>query len=217
MKTNHTDLTVVLDRSGSMHSVASDTIGGFNQFLRDQKKASGTATLTLNQFDDVFERVVDAKDIQLVPALTRDTYIPRGSTALLDAIGRSIHDTGKRLNDTPKADRPGKVVVVIMTDGYENASREFTRAQVNDMIAHQRDTYNWEFVFLGADQDAIAEATSLGISGHNAMSYMKNSAGTTSAFLSVSKNLTAFRCSASDTMAYTDLDRKNQEDAGLTS
>src|SRR5688572_21912856 len=116
---NHqlTDITIVLDRSGSMHSVASDTIGGFNRFLADQQKAPGQATLTLNQFDDVFERVIDARDIQQAPPLTNESFQPRNSTALLDAIGRSIRDTGQRLAAMPEPERPGKVVMVIITDG----------------------------------------------------------------------------------------------------
>jgi hypothetical protein len=215
MKTNHTDITIVLDRSGSMASVASDTIGGFNRFLDDQKKAEGTATLTLNQFDDQYERAIEPSDIQAVAPLTDETFVPRGMTALLDAIGRSITDTGKRLEEMPEGDRAEKVVMVIITDGFENASSKFTKEKINEMIAHQRDVYGWEFVFLGANQDAIGTATTFGIKGANAMTYAHNAVGTQSAFASTSRNMAAFRAGTSKTMAYSAQDRDDQDKAGV--
>lgn len=215
MKTNHTDITVVLDRSGSMASVADDTIGGFNRFLDDQKKAPGTATLSLHQFDDVFETPIKAQDVKQVPDLTNKTFVPRGSTALLDAIGRSIGDTGSRLESVSENDRAEKVVFVIITDGHENASREFTNQKVFDMIQHQRDKYSWEFVFLGANQDAIKSAVNLGMSAKNSMTYASNAVGTRAAFQSASSNLRAFRSGDAKCMAFSDQDRKDQDAAGL--
>lgn len=215
MKPNYTDITVVLDRSGSMADVKTDTIGGFNTFLSDQVKVPGEATITLNQFDDVFEHVIKAEPIRNARPLSDSTYVPRGSTALLDAIGRSINETGKRLESMKEEDRPSKVVMVIVTDGFENASKEFTKDKVNAMISEQRDKWNWEFVFLGANQDAISTASSFGIQAANAMTYASNAKGTSDSYKSLSKNLTAFRCATKMSMSFDDEDRKKQEEAGV--
>lgn len=211
---NHTDITIVLDRSGSMSSVAADTIGGFNRFLADQKKAAGTATITLNQFDDQHERVLDAVDIQKAQDLTHQSFVPRGSTALLDAMGRAITDTGKRLDALPEKDRPEKVVFVTITDGQENASSEFSRAKIFQMVKHQREKYAWEFVFLGANQDAIAVGASIGVSVANTMTYASNSAGVASAYTAMASNLTSFRSGSKKAMDFEDLQKKAQADAG---
>lgn len=216
MKSNHTDITIVLDRSGSMQSVATDTIGGFNKFLADQQAAPGTAAITLNQFDDKYERIIDAKPIAEAKPLDGTTFVPRGSTALLDAIGKSIEDTGKRLEGTPENDRPSKVVCVIITDGHENASHRFSRQQIDAMIREQRDKWQWEFVFLGANQDAIATAASMGIPAAAAMSYAGNAAGTTAAYASVSRAMSMMRSGGAKGMAFSDEDRKKQRQAGAT-
>jgi hypothetical protein len=216
MKKNHTDITIVLDRSGSMASVASDTIGGFNRFLKDQQQCPGTATITLHQFDDVFETPIKAVDVQSAPELTDKTFIPRGMTALLDAIGRAITDTGARLSAAGD-DWAEKVVFVIITDGIENSSREYNQAKVHEMIEHQRTKYNWEFVFLGANQDAIKAGSGLGVSPANSMTYAANAAGTQSAFSTTSVNLCAMRCGTAASMAYSQQDRDEQAKAGVTS
>jgi hypothetical protein len=212
MKTNHTDITIVLDRSGSMHSVAADTIGGFNKFLADQKSAPGTANLTLHQFDHAFETLIDGKDIQSAEDLTSSTFVPRGNTALLDAIGRAVTATGVRLAASP-AD---KVVFVIITDGHENASKEFNLTKVNEMISHQKDKYSWEFVFLGANQDAIAAGQALGVNASSSMTYASNAMGTQSAFLSTSANLRNMRSGDAETMDFCAADYKAQAEAGAT-
>lgn len=214
MKTTHTDITIVLDRSGSMESVANDTIGGFNRFLEDQKKAPGTASITLHQFDNEFLTVIKAQDVRTAPALTTQTFVPRGSTALLDAIGRAIIDTGARMQSVSEHERAGKVVFVIITDGYENSSHEFNHAKVSEMITHQREKYSWEFVFLGANQDAIAAGSSLGVAAANSMTYAANAVGTQSAFSSTSSNLRMMRSGAAPSMAYSDEDRDEQKKAG---
>ena len=205
MRNDLTDITVVLDRSGSMASVADDTRGGFDTFVADQKKAPGEAVLTLVQFDDTYEFVYNARPIRDIGKLE---FVPRGSTALLDAIGRAINETGDRLRKMRESDRPGKVVFVIITDGQENASHEFTKAKVNDMISHQRNQYKWEFVFLGANQDAIQEASAIGISGLNAMTYSHNAGGVKAAFTATSSNLTSMRSGTMDTMNYSAEQRK---------
>lgn len=214
MNSQLTDITIVLDRSGSMMAVASDTIGGFNHFLEEQKRAPGRATLTLNQFDHVFERIIDAQDIQFTPPLSKETFRPRGYTALLDAIGRSIHETGQRLAAMPEPERPGKVIVVIITDGQENSSREFTRFAIDNMIRHQHDRYSWEFVFLGANQDAIATATKIGIPAQAAMTFAATPKGTAHAFTTTTRIVTNFRAGQEDALHFTQKDRDEQKSAG---
>jgi hypothetical protein len=215
MKTNHTDITIVLDRSGSMRSIASETIGGFNKFLEDQQKAPGTAVLTLNQFDDVFETPIQCKDIKQVEQLTDKTFVPRGFTALLDAIGKTVNSVGVRLDALPDSEKPSKVVIVIITDGQENASKEFRHVAIKNLIEHQRNKYSWEFVFLAANQDAIAVGSSYGVLAANAMSYASNAAGATQAFGSISKNMTAMRSCTKASMSFDDADLQAQKDAGV--
>jgi hypothetical protein len=169
-----TDITVVLDRSGSMASIADDVIGGLNTFIRAQAQVEGEARFTLVQFDDEYEVVHAHVPVQDVPTLTDRTYVPRGSTALLDAIGRTIIDTGARLAMLPEADRPQAVIFAVQTDGLENASREFTRERVFEMIRHQEEKYAWQFVFLAADQDAIAEGSKMGFAAASALDYDKS-------------------------------------------
>ncbi len=216
MKNQHTDITIVLDRSGSMASVASDTIGGFNRFLEDQQKAPGTANISLHQFDHEYKTVLNGVDVKSAPNLSSSSFVPRGSTALTDAIGRSIVDTGARIDRLNDADKPEKVVFVIITDGQENASKEYNQAKVHEMITHQRDKYAWEFVFLGANQDAIKAATNMGITRGAAMTYASNSVGTTAAFAAVACNLVQMRSGKSKSMDYTDEQRRKQRDAGAT-
>lgn len=193
MRTDLTDISIVLDRSGSMESARTDTIGGFNAFLKTQKEAPGEALLTLAQFDDQYEIVHNGKAIKDVPNLTAETFVPRGMTALLDAIGRTINTTGARLSTLPEDQRPGKVIFVILTDGQENKSTEFTRAKISEMIKHQTEAYKWDFVFLGANQDAIQAGASIGVMAGNSMTYAANAKGTQAAFASVGATMGAYR------------------------
>lgn len=211
MKTDYTDITLVLDRSGSMEAVRSDTIGGFNAFLKDQQNAGvGTATITLVQFDDIYEPVYRAIALTDAPPLTTKTFVPRGSTALLDAVGQAITETGARLAALPEAERPDKVIFVILTDGQENASHKCTMPQISDMIRHQRDTYNWEFVFLGANQDAIATAAQIGVNAEAALTYAHDGKGVLDAMETVSENVRAMRSKAQPGFAIKDSDRAKQ-------
>ena len=215
MKANLTDISIVLDRSGSMSSVKTDTIGGFNEFLKSQKDCPGEAILTLAQFDDRYEIVHDGKNIQDVPPLDDKTFVPRGNTALLDAIGRTINATGARLSILHEDSRPSKVIFVILTDGQENASKELTREKVMEMIKHQTEAYKWDFVFLGANQDAIQAGMSMGILAGNSMTYAANAKGTGAAFRSVSVNLCSSRIGADMSSGYfNDKDREDQKQAG---
>lgn len=163
MNNNLTEIVCIIDRSGSMASITNDAIGGFNTFLAEQKKLPGEARLTLVLFDHEYLVPVDNQPLDKVEELTASTYVPRGSTALMDAIGRAITTVGERLAKTEEAQRPGQVVVVILTDGFENASQEYTRTRVAEMIQHQQEKYNWRFVYLGVNVDAFKEASSLNI------------------------------------------------------
>ncbi len=214
MKQNLTDITVVLDRSGSMEVVKADTIGGFNTFLKSQKEAVGEANLTLAQFDTEYELVHSGKPIKDVPELTDKIFVPRGMTALLDAIGRSINATGARLANTPEENRPAKVIFVILTDGEENSSHEFTKEKINEMIKHQTETYKWDFVFLGANQDAIKTGTSYGISANSSLSYKADAYGTKTVFDSMAVNMSNYRSgSVSGQSFFNDVDRDAQAKA----
>lgn len=214
MKTNYTDITVVIDRSGSMQNIANDTRGGFNRFVADQKRVPGEATITVDIFDHEFETIVDAKPIAKCPDLNEKNYVPRGYTALLDAVGRAINSTGIRLAKMDESQRPEKVVFVIITDGLENCSKEFTKAKVRDMIKLQQDTYKWEFVFLGANQDAFSEAADYGMKSGSGMTFAANSVGTQSLYSSVSANLTGLRTKTKRDMTFTAADLQAQKDAG---
>lgn len=208
-RTDLTDITMILDRSGSMASVAADTIGGFNTFLDKQKEDTDHALLTLVQFDNEYEVVFDAIPVGEVPPLDDKRFIPRGSTALLDAIARTINATGQRLAAIPEDQRPGQVLMVIITDGQENSSREFSRAQVMKMIEHQTNAYKWQFVFLGANQDAISEAGSLGISAGASLTYASTPQGTADCFAVVASSTSRHRQSKTQrsTEFFTDEER----------
>lgn len=192
MKANFTRIAVILDRSGSMGSCRESTVAGFNTFIVEQKKLPGTATVKLVQFDNEYETVFDVP-LQDAPELTQLTFVPRGSTALLDAQGRTIIELGNELEKMPESERPSKVIVVTLTDGEENASKEFTRAKIAEMIKHQRDNYQWDFVFLGANQDAVKVAASMNIPMASAMTYSTSRAGVQASMRAVSNYVGASR------------------------
>jgi hypothetical protein len=171
MKTDLTDITLVVDRSGSMQQIRSDAEGGVNAFIESQAREPGEALLTLVQFDTEYEFVHQGAPIGDVP---KYQLVPRGSTALLDAVGRAINETGARLSAMPEAERPGLVIFVVMTDGLENSSREFSKAQVKEMIERQQSVYSWHFTFLGANQDAFAEAGGMGIHAAGAAQFAQH-------------------------------------------
>jgi predicted metal-dependent peptidase len=185
MNNNLTSIVILLDRSGSMGCVRQDTVGGFDTFIEDQKKLAGDVEVTLVQFDHEYEYLYKAVPLSEVRSID-PTYQPRGSTALLNSLGRLIDETGKRLAETPETKRPEKVLFIILTDGEDNQYSSYSREKLAEMIARQRDVYKWDFVFLGANQDAILSAASIGISAGKAMSYANNSVGTQSLFRSVS-------------------------------
>ena len=188
---NSTDITIILDRSGSMDSCKTDTIGGFNSFVQQQRSTGVPTVITLVQFDNVnpYDVIYNATPINMTSDLTSEKYTPRGLTPLLDAIGTGIKQTGYRLSYTPESQRPNVVIFVIITDGLENHSTNYTRQEIFDMVSHQRDKYNWQFVFLGANQDAIAEAARYNIPTMAAITY--DTKRTRSAYRSLG-NLVAF-------------------------
>jgi len=213
MKENCIDISMVLDRSGSMAAIVNDVIGGVNTFIDAQKQPGASALFTLCQFDDHYETLLDGAPIGDAKPLTPQTYVPRGSTALWDAIGRTINTTGARLAKMSDADRPSKVVFVIVTDGMENSSKEFGKAKIKEMIEHQTNKYQWQFVFLAANQDAILKGAELGMRGSNSMTFAANHVGTQSAFGSLSSNVRNYAVGAATSPEYTLQDRSKQEEA----
>jgi uncharacterized protein YegL len=198
--TNSTSIAIVLDRSGSMHSTKNDTIGGFNAFLTEQKKQEGEAVLTLATFANDYTIVYDCMPIADVPELTDAVYIPSGGTALLDAIARTINATETKIASMKQEERPSNVLLVIITDGEENASREFNHEKVMGMIKRQQEEQSWSVVYIGANQDAIQVGTSMGIARGNTMNYAANAAGTADLYASVSSNSAAYRTMTYDYM-----------------
>jgi hypothetical protein len=199
MNKDYTDIIVVQDRSASMQPIRKETIQGFNIFLEDQKKAPGKCAFTLLQFNTEFILCCSGKDIQSVEPLTEQTYAPAGSTALLDAIATTISTTGQRLESMNEEERPARVIFAILTDGEENSSRTFRgltgRAKVFEMIKHQTERYNWQFVFLGANQDAIQAGEGIGVAASNAISTSNTSGGVAAAYESLSDNTRRYRAS----------------------
>jgi Mg-chelatase subunit ChlD len=190
---HETDVTVILDRSGSMETIASDVIGGFNQLLSDQQRQPGECRLTVVQFDDRYEVVYANRPMVDAPLLTPQTFEPRGTTALLDAIGRTIEETGKRFTALPESERPDRVLMVIITDGLENASRRYSRAKIFDMISRQRDVYKWTFLFIAANQDAIEEGGKVGIAPQFSRNFVPTAAGVHEAAASLSEAVSNYR------------------------
>jgi Mg-chelatase subunit ChlD len=216
MKRGYTHITIILDRTGSMESIRDDAIGGFNSFLREQKALPGEATLTLVQFDsqDPYEVLQDFRSIADVPELTAATYVPRASTPLLDALGRGINDLAAKIANLPKDQRPEHTVFVVLTDGCENASLEFNRAQIVKMIRDCQEKAGWHFTFLSADLDAINDAAAYGIPLAAMLQFDKSGPGMHTAYRTTSARIRDLRSGRAKGVRYTDEDRKAQEELG---
>jgi hypothetical protein len=186
-------IVCVIDRSGSMDAVVEDAIGGYNAFLKAQKALPTPAKWSLVLFDHEYALVENGIPIASAEPLDTHRYVPRGTTALLDAIGRTINDTGKALAAQPEAERPNKVLVAILTDGLENASTDYTRERIAQMIEHQRTVYNWEFLFLAAGQDAISAAAGIAIPAPNAVNFANTGAGHRAAYAKLSTATSSYR------------------------
>lgn len=178
MNNNLTEIVFILDRSGSMAGLEDDTIGGFNAMVEKQKKEQGEALLSAVLFSDGNQVIYDRVDIQKVEPMTDQQYRVGGCTALLDAIGGAVHHIANVHKYAREEDRPAKTIFVITTDGMENASRAYTYDEVQRMVKHEQEKYGWEFLFLGANMDAISAARSFGIRADRAVRYRRDSVGT---------------------------------------
>lgn len=208
---NKTHIAVVLDRSGSMGCIEEATVGGFNEFINVQREAPGEATVTLVRFDDRYEIDYSFMNLRDVPVMRRlDT---RGMTALYDAIGRTINEVGEQLARLQEHERPGRVVFVIITDGQDNKSCRFSRSKIAEMTQHQTAQYGWQFIYLGANQDAEATATGLGMNKSLAATFKGTSRSMQAAFRSTSHNISSYReertCLNPDSLGYTAAQRSD--------
>lgn len=185
MKQGLTEIITIIDKSGSMESIKSDAIGGFNNLIESQKETEGQTNFTLALFDDEYNLVYNGVPIKKVKKLTNTSYNPNGSTALYDAIGKTLNEVGVRLHNTKEEERPEKIIVAILTDGEENSSKEFTREKIFEMIQHQKEVYSWEFIFLAANQDAMTAASSISISATNTLNFSSTSKGINVAYTSM--------------------------------
>ena len=193
MNKNLTEIVFILDRSGSMAGLESDTIGGFNAMVEKQKKEPGEALLSAVLFSDESSVIYDRTDIQKVEPMTDRQYSVGGCTALLDAIGGAVKHIANVHKYAREEDRPGKTIFVITTDGMENASRRYTYEDVKKLVAHEQEKYGWEFLFLGANMDAISAARSFGIRSDRAVRYNSDGAGTSLNFKVVSETIASAR------------------------
>lgn len=193
MKKGLTELVFILDRSGSMSGLEKDTIGGFNSLLEKQKKEEGECIVSTVLFDDRYELLHDRIQIQGIAPITDREYFVRGSTALLDAMGVTINKIGNAQKHTVEAERAEKVLFVITTDGMENASREYSAEKIRSMVEHQKTKYGWEFLFLGANIDAVATAESMGIQRDRATNFVADADGTKLNYLAMNEAVVNYR------------------------
>jgi uncharacterized protein YegL len=171
MKEGLTEIIAILDNSGSMANLTNDTIGGYNTFINDQKNILGEAILTTVLFNTKYILLHDRINIKKVKPITEKEYCAGGGTALLDAMGKTINDVGLKLHNTAEDERPNKVIVFIITDGEENSSKEFTHEKIKEMVELQKNTYSWEFLFMGANIDSFSVADTIGINHDRAFNY----------------------------------------------
>ena len=195
MKKNLTEIVFILDRSGSMTNLVDDTIGGFNAMIQKQKHEPGEAYVSTVLFDNYTEILHDRVDIQKIQPMTREDYYVRGCTALLDAVGKSIHHIGRVHKYAREEDRPEKTLFIITTDGMENASREYSYEKVRKMIQRKKEKYGWEFLFLGANIDAAKEAARFGIAKDCAANYHADRRGTAVIYEAMSEAVRNVRAS----------------------
>ncbi len=196
MKKNLTEVVFILDRSGSMSGLEADTIGGFNSMIEKQKRSEGEALISTVLFDNTSEVIHDRVDIRHIDPMTREDYSVRGCTALFDAIGGAINHIGNVHKYARAEDVPEHTVIVITTDGMENASRRYGSDEIKKMIRRQKEKYGWEFLFFGANIDAIETARSFGISEDRAVNYNSDSEGTQLNYEVLSEAISAVRCNA---------------------
>lgn len=214
MKKGLTEVVFILDRSGSMSGLEGDTIGGFNSMIEKQKKEEGEALVSTILFDNYSEVLHDRVEVSKIEPLTDRDYTVRGCTALLDAIGGAIHHIGNVHKYARNEDVPEHTIFIITTDGMENASHQYSREKIKAMIERQKTKYGWEFLFLGANIDAIETARSYGIDQDRAVEYNCDSVGTGLNFEAMSEAITTMRCSApltADWKKKVEADRKKRK------
>ena len=197
MRKGLTEVVFILDRSGSMSGLESDTIGGFNSMIEKQKKEKGEAYISTILFDDQSEVLYDRIPVAKVEPMNDNQYFVRGCTALLDAIGGAIHHISNVHKYAREEDRPEKTLFIITTDGMENASRTYSYKKVKKMVEHEKEKYGWEFLFLGANIDAIETAGRFGISADRSVNYVCDSVGTTLNYRVLGETVSSFRKSRS--------------------
>jgi len=204
-----THITFVLDSSGSMDAIADDTRGGFNTFLRDQREEEGTATVTLYEFNTIVEQVYEMYPIADAPELDNENYKPRGRTALHDAISRAVDETAADIATVEPSEQPDNVIIVVLTDGKENAS-ETSKDAVRGRVETRQEADNWEFLFIGANQDAVLTAEGMGIEQDRSLTMAHDGEGTRDAYKSTSENISEVRSDGSMS-GYDAEDRQRQE------
>lgn len=195
MKANLTELVFILDKSGSMSGLESDTIGGYNSMIKKQQKETGEAVVTTVLFDDNYELLHDRINVKGIRPITEKEYFVGGCTALLDAIGKTIHKIGNVQRNTSEEQRAEKVMFVITTDGMENASIEYDCEKIKKMVERQKEKYGWEFIFLGANIDAVSTAAKVGINSDRAANYNADGEGTRLNYEAVSHVVSELRAS----------------------
>jgi len=213
----NTEIVFVIDKSGSMSHLAGDTIGGFNGFIESQKTIDGKATLTTVLFDTSWKILHDGVDLREVKSMTNSDYVAGGGTAMLDAIGEIINRVQDR-HDELGAEKPEEVLFVITTDGEENSSHKFTKGQIEKMIKHQTNGHGWKFMFLGANMDAVKEASSIGISSDWSTNYTYTAKGVYDAYTTLSNTACSMRTVGLDDAfnlsdAYTAVETANKADS----
>lgn len=213
MKKNLTELVFILDRSGSMSGLESDTIGGFNSMIEKQKKQDGECIVSTVLFDDESRVIHDRVSLDNIKPMTEDDYFVGGCTALIDAIGGAIHHIGNAHKYAREEDVPENTIFIITTDGQENASHRYSSNKVKQMIERQKEKYGWEFLFIGANIDAVETAKRYGIDRNRAVNYNADAQGTSVLYETVSKavcNVRASKCMADDWSAEIDKDFKKR-------
>lgn len=214
MKKNLTELVFILDKSGSMSGLESDTIGGFNSMLEKQKAVDGECRITTVLFDNTYHLIHDRIDIRAVSPMTNKEYFVGGSTALLDAVGSTINKLVNVQKNTAEDYRAGKVMFVIITDGEENSSREYSADKVRRMIEHEKKKYGWEFIFLGANIDAVHTAQRFGINADRAVDYVPDAAGTQLNFEAMAETVACYRMTGAVPEAPMEAIRKDMKKRG---
>lgn len=208
MKEGKSELVLVVDRSGSMAACREEMEGSFRTFLKKQQSEPGECVVTYFQFDDQFEKVFESQPLAKVEEIRIE---PRGLTALVDAIGRSVHEVGQRLAAMPEPERPGQVIFVIITDGMENHSREYTAEKVKEMVQHQEEKYAWRFLFLGANMDAVETGRKFGFSRDSSMTFEANE----ESICAVMETVGAFVCASRVQKTY-QISKEEREQAART-